>query len=350
MANDLLNPPKDEAATEANVGSQNGRGPYSSVSSPQETGHELDAFLGKAFEEKPFWKELYDNVHDVLFPPKLPPLELTSTPIPVADPMAVKRSPLSIGISVLVNGAILALLLYAFRDKIPVLKKMNLSNIDINVSAWKPQTKKAGDMGGGGGGGAHDILQASKGKTPKIEKDPLTKPMIPILDKPKLSMEPAIDVQAKLPDNPNMPVIGMTNSPNVVFSNGTGGRGGIGSGNGGGVGQGNGNGYGPGSEKGVGGGVYKVGDGISAPSLIFKVEAEFSDEARRAKYEGAVIINLIVDANGNPQQVRVSRSLGMGLDEKALEAVKQYKFKPAKDKSGKAVPVYMSVEIDFHLY
>jgi protein TonB len=108
--------------------------------------------------------------------------------------------------------------------------------------------------------------------------------------------------------------------------------------------------YGPGSDKGVGGGVYKVGDGISAPSLIYKVEAEFSDEARRAKYEGAVIINLIVDANGNPQQVRVSRSLGMGLDEKALEAVKQYKFKPAKDKTGKPVPVYMSVEIDFHLY
>jgi protein TonB len=83
----------------------------------QETGHELDAFLGKAFEEKPFWKELYDNVHDVLFPPKLPPLELTSTPIPVADPMAVKRSPLSIGISVAVKRSILALLLYAFRDK-----------------------------------------------------------------------------------------------------------------------------------------------------------------------------------------------------------------------------------------
>jgi TonB family protein len=350
MANDLLNPPKDEAAAEASRNSLNGSGPYSSASPVQETGHELDAFLGKAFEEKPFWKELYESVHDALFPPKLPPLELTSTPIPVADPMAVKRSPLSIGISALINLAILGALLYAFRDKIPVLKSMNLSHIDVDVSAWKPQTKKAGDMGGGGGGGAHEILQASKGHLPKIEKAPLTKPMIPILDKPKLSMEPAIDVQAKLPDNPNMPMIGVTNSPNVVFSNGTGGRGGIGSGSNGGVGSGNGNGFGPGFDGNAGGGVRKVGDGISAPSLIYKVEAEFSDEARRAKYEGAVIINLIVDANGNPQQVRVSRSLGMGLDEKALEAVKQYKFKPAKDKSGKPVPVYMSVEIDFHLY
>ena len=60
---------------------------------PTNEGHELDSFLGKSFEEKPIWKELYENVHDVFFPKKLPPLVLTSKPIPVPDRMAVKRSP-----------------------------------------------------------------------------------------------------------------------------------------------------------------------------------------------------------------------------------------------------------------
>ena len=65
---------------------------------PSMDGHELDSFLGKAFDEKPIWKDLYENIHDVFFPPKLPPLVLTSTPIPVPDRMAVKANPWAIGI------------------------------------------------------------------------------------------------------------------------------------------------------------------------------------------------------------------------------------------------------------
>ena len=97
--------------------------------------------------------------------------------------------------------------------------------------------------------------------------------------------------------------------------------------------------------------LYRVGDGVSAPVAIFQPEAEFSDEARRAKYEGTVVVALIVDAQGNPQNVHISRSLGMGLDEKAMEAVRQYKFKPAFDSKTKhAVPVPIAVEVRFRLY
>ena len=81
----------------------------------------------------------------------------------------------------------------------------------------------------------------------------------------------------------------------------------------------------------------------------FTPEAEFSDEARRAKYQGVCLISLIVDAQGNPQNPRVVRPLGMGLDEKALEAVRKYKFKPAM-KGGTPVPVMMSIEVNFRLY
>jgi len=137
----------------------------------------------------------------------------------------------------------------------------------------------------------------------------------------------------------------------TLASNGQGAHGGMGTGQNGGLGSGNGNGYGPGTGGNVGGGLRRVGDGVSAPKVIFSVEAEFSDEARRAKYEGVVLISLIVDAQGNPQNVHVARSLGMGLDEKAIEAVKQYKFKPAVDqKTGKPVPVPVNFEVGFHLY
>ena len=73
-------------------------------------------------------------------------------------------------------------------------------------------------------------------------------------------------------------------------------------------------------------------------SWYFAPDPEFSDEARRAKYQGVCVVSLIVDAQGNPQRVQVVRHLGMGLDEKAVEAVRQYKFKPAT-LQGKPVPV-----------
>ena len=351
MANDLLNPPQTGTAT---YGSQNGRvaGASDAPISPTDTGHELDAFLGKAFEEKPIWKDLFENVHDIFFPPKLPPLELTSTPIPVPDRMAVKRSPASIAISATVNCGILALLLFAFRNQIPaVMKVVTLGNVDI--APWKPVTPKSGKIGGGGGGGAHDITPPNQGHLPKIEPKPLLQPTPVQLDKPKIPMQAAIDVQQniKLPDNPTMPLVGVTSSPNVTLASAGPGANGMGTGKNGGLGSGNGDGFGPGEGGNVGGGVRRVGDGVSPPRAIFQPEAEFSDEARRAKYEGTVVVTLIVDANGNPQNVHVTRTLGMGLDEKAVEAVRKYKFKPAMDqRSGKPVPVMVSVEVRFRLY
>ena len=96
--------------------------------------------------------------------------------------------------------------------------------------------------------------------------------------------------------------------------------------------------------------MYRVGGGISAPVPIIQPEAEFSDEARRAKYQGEVMISLIVDAQGNPQNPRVVRPLGMGLDEKALEAVRKYKFKPALKDGRTPVPVMVTIAVNFRLY
>jgi TonB family protein len=309
----------------------------------------FDAIMGRAFEEKPIWSGLYESLRDIFFPPKLPPLELTSTPIPVPDRMAVKPNPLAIGISTSINLLILAILLFFVGKKIIQTVKPAMM-MAIDISEYKaPKADKL--AGGGGGGGDRSLIQASQGKLPKIEKVPIVPPQVQTFDKPKIAITPAINVQQniQLPDN-ILPDIGMKTSANVVLSNGTGNGGGMGSGSGGGLGSGQGNGYGPGYGGNVGGGVYRIGGGISAPVPLFEPEAEFSDEARRAKYQGVCIIGIIVDAQGNPQNVHVVRALGMGLDEKAMEAVRKYKFKPAMKDGKTAVPVMVNVEVNFRLY
>jgi protein TonB len=88
---------------------------------------------------------------------------------------------------------------------------------------------------------------------------------------------------------------------------------------------------------------------VSAPVLTYQVDPEYSEEARKAKFMGVVTVNLVVDEHGNPTKVRVLRGAGMGLDEKAKEAVMQYKFKPAME-GGKPVAVELNVEVNFQIF
>jgi TonB family protein len=247
--------------------------------------------------------------------------------------------------------AILLVLLFFLGKKIiETVKPTSMSTIDLTDFKGLQAANKAG---GGGGGGDHSIIDPTKGKLPKLEKNPVVPPQVQTVDKPIIPMEAAINVQKELtlPDNPMLPNIGMKNSVNVqLASNGQGSGSGMGTGSGGGLGSGNGNGYGPGEGGNAGGGLYRVGGGVSVPVVLNDVQAEFSDEARRAKYQGVCIVSIIVDTQGNPQNPRVVRTLGMGLDEKALEAVRKYKFKPAMKDGKTPVPVMVNIEINFRLY
>jgi TonB family protein len=91
-----------------------------------------------------------------------------------------------------------------------------------------------------------------------------------------------------------------------------------------------------------------VGGGVTAPALIYKVEPEYSEEARKAKYQGTVVLYVEVEPNGRAQNMRVIQSLGLGLDEKAMEAVRKWKFRPG-NKNGKPVTVVATVEVSFRL-
>jgi TonB family protein len=95
--------------------------------------------------------------------------------------------------------------------------------------------------------------------------------------------------------------------------------------------------------------VYKVGDGVTGPVLVHSVDARYSEKARQAKYSGVCIVSLVVDRRGMPEHVHTTRRLGMGLDEKAIEAVRQYRFKPAT-RFGKPVAVDLTIEVNFQRY
>ena len=87
---------------------------------------------------------------------------------------------------------------------------------------------------------------------------------------------------------------------------------------------------------------------MAAPVPIHKADPQYTEEARNAKIEGAVLIQMVIDENGIPTEPKVVRSLDKGLDGKAIEAVKQWRFRPGL-KDGKPVPVTAKVEINFWL-
>jgi TonB family protein len=93
----------------------------------------------------------------------------------------------------------------------------------------------------------------------------------------------------------------------------------------------------------------KIGNGVSAPVLVESHPPEYTAEARQAKTEGIVLVSLVVDQNGAPQILHVARGIGSGLDEKAVEAVKHYRFQPGME-DGKPVAVAMNVEVNFKIF
>jgi TonB family protein len=137
-------------------------------------------------------------------------------------------------------------------------------------------------------------------------------------------------------------------TPVELESHGRGEGGGAGTGTGAGLGPGDGPGVGPGSGGGTGGGPYRPGSGVNAPRLLREVKADYTEEARRRGLEGEVVMEIVVKSDGSVGDVKLLRRLGGGLDERAIQAVRQWRFAPATRK-GVPVDVVVEVGVDFRL-
>ncbi len=277
------------------------------------------------------------------------PQEAAGVPIFATDLFAYKRDQTSNAISFVIHVVAITLLLalaLKVRNTVILEPTTTVTPVDFKITA-PPPLVTAPIAKTEGGGGAKSIVQ------PKAAPIPVETPRAPQiatksiirLDNPKLALAPT--EQVKMPDSPDaIPAFAAEQGPQVALAakpKGTGS--GFGSMGGGGLGGG----HGVGSGGGYGGGLMSVGGGVSAPQLLHAAEPEFTEEARRSNFQGNVQIRLIVDSQGNPQDIRVLSHLGMGLEQKAVDAVRQYKFKPAMFQ-GHPVSVEINLDVDFRLH
>jgi TonB family protein len=302
--------------------------------------------------DRAWYSNIMAAIKEAIHPPKLPPLEVTSRPVPVKDIWGFyggqeKRAGFS---SLAIHAAAIGLLfIIGTNQAVQQVVRRQISLIAPDLAPYQPAVKKD-PMAGGGGGGDRSPTPASKGKLPRLSDKQFVPPMALVHNPdPKLVMEPTLIIQpdANIP-KVNMDVLGDPLGKSMIASNGPGSGAGIGSGSRGGVGSGNGAGFGPGSGGNLGGGAYRIGGGVSTPQVIFKVEPEYSEEARKAKFQGTVVLFVVVDEKGNPRDLKVIRPLGLGLDQKAIEAVEKWRFKPGM-KDGRAVAVQATIEVNFRL-
>jgi TonB family protein len=219
-----------------------------------------------------------------------------------------------------------------------------------------------GPGGGGGGGGLKMKTPPPKAERKGVQRIsspiPARKLPPPMRPQPKPPEPPAPlearqlpPVMAPIPAKPAEPQDKeglLAKAPETPPSQGSGTGGGVGSGQGTGLGQGDGSGVGEGSGGGYGGGPFRPGSGVEPPRLLREVRADYTDEARRGNIEGEVELEIVVRRDGTVGEVRVVRGLRGGLNERAVSAVRQWRFAPGRMK-GTPVDVVVQVGVEFRL-
>jgi protein TonB len=221
-----------------------------------------------------------------------------------------------------------------------------------------------GPGGGGGGGGWQQKLPAPKAMregTRKIES-PLPvrlepKPIVPAPAPPEPKPEPPLKAEPlpvvvapvlTAPANTRDRIGVLEESGAVAESHGPGTGRGVGTGAGTGLGAGEGSGIGPGTGGGTGGGPFRPGSGIQPPRLLREVKADYTEDARQRNIAGDVVLEIVVRRDGSVGDVRILRGLGGGLSDRAVQAVRQWKFAPAQ-RLGSPVDVIVEVAVEFKL-
>jgi TonB family protein len=211
--------------------------------------------------------------------------------------------------------------------------------------------------GGGGGGGGNKMPEPPR-QAELTGKDKLTVPVEkpPALEQPKPPKEEPDPIQhlvipARVLASAENSTAGIIDTGPVTESRGTGTAGGAGTGAGSGIGPGTGSGLGDGSGGGTGGGVYQPGNGVTPPQPTYVPKPQYTADAMRARIQGTVWVECIVQKNGQCSDVHVVRSLDQtfGLDQEAIKAAKQFRFRPGM-RLGEPVAVLVTIELSFTLH
>jgi len=291
------------------------------------------------------------RIKEFFSPPKQAPLPFAVKPIRVKDIWSKDENfGWSQGIAVGLHVAVIGLLVIPiFTNMLPASTeaKNKLVNVTpLDISPYVAKLPAGNDKAGGGGGGNnHTLTPTSKGKLPKFSYTQFTPPQAKIENlNPKLAMDPSLlgPPDLKVP-SPNMANFGDPLAKSVTDS--------LGNGNGTGIGSGSGGGLGPGEGGGTGGGVFRAGvNGVGTPTCFYQPAPEYSEEARKTKYQGAVVVEGVINLDGRVTDIKVVKGVGMGLDENAVAAVKTWRCKPAAGPSGKPVRTLVPIEVTFRLY
>jgi periplasmic protein TonB len=248
-----------------------------------------------------------------------------------------------------------------------LITAMGLARPEAVVRRFDPEMRLVfvalpGPGGGGGGGGKREpappppaerkgvntLRSPVPPRTPPPRDPP---PVVRVSDPPPVKSEPlppivapVVAVPADTRDRIGVPV----DSPHEAESHGPGTGAGTGTGQGTGLGEGTGPGIGPGSGGGTGGGPYRPGSGITPPSIIREVKPDYTEEGRRRNLEGDVVLEIVVRRDGSVGDVKLLQRLGSGLEQRAIDAVRQWRFSPAM-RQGVPVDVIVEVAVEFKL-
>jgi protein TonB len=267
-------------------------------------------------------------------------------------------------LSVFVHLAMVALvflLVHEVQEPLPPTDNV----VFVNNPIISPYEGDGREGGGGGGGGKNQPEPPATGRMPAttpvqmIPPDPENpKPLLPAED--LLAEVASVQMPIDIPQDQSLPIGDITAPPNYSRSSGPGSGGGIGTGRGTGIGSGTGAGVGPGSGGGMGGGSgggigsgvgpYVAGNGVKPPEVLYKPLPYYTEEARKARAEGIVLIQAVVRKDGTVDSFKVIRGLGFGLDESAINTIAtKWRFKPGT-LNGMPVDVQANIEVTFRLY
>ena len=305
-------------------------------------------------EAQPWYRTFVENAREAYRLARMRPVKLDQ-PVEVGELWNPPRKYRRVQLLVFLGHALVALLTLVplFPRLVQPTVQATNTFFPLDISPYQPifHAKPGKKLSGGGGGGDRSPTPPTRGRLPKFSMTQFAPPMAKIIPHPKIQVEATVlgPPNVKLA-SPNLPNSGDPLAKLVNNSGGPGDGGGIGTGSSGGVGSGQGGGVGPGYQYGTGGGYPQAGEGgYGEPQCLFCPSPQFSDEAVKVKYQGTVLLRCVVTVSGSTEDIQVVRSLGLGLDQKAIAALRTWRFKPALGPGGKPSAVVMIVEISFRL-